>query len=375
MIYLDNAATTWPKPECVYTETDRVMRYCGGSAGRGSHKLSAAASECLYSMRETAGMLFGCEPENVIFTHNATHALNLAIKSFATDGSHVLISDLEHNSVLRPVTALGKMNVTFDVYGSHFGSAEAVIRDIKSKIRQNTSLVVACHTSNVCGITLPIEKIGALCRKKGIAFVVDASQSSGHRAVDLTSSGADAICTAGHKGLYGPQGTGLLILRGDRQLSPLLEGGTGINSLEREMPELLPERLEAGTQSASLAAGLDAGMKWLMKTGLSVISCRERELAAGLTDELLSMKKVRVFAPSCTGSTVSFNIDGMPPSGVGEKLDRVGICVRCGFHCSPLAHRTLGTGENGSVRVSFGAFNEMREVRFLRDVVYTLTRE
>lgn len=377
MIYLDNAATSFPKPPSVYSAVNKAMRRAAGNPSRGSHKLSRFASEAVYECREEAAKLFSCEPENVVLTFNATHSLNLAIKGLARKNSHILLSDMEHNSVLRPVAALaGTHGCTYDVYGSHNGNSEQILEDIVSRIRPSTSMIIANHASNVCGIRLPVERIGALCKRLGITLVVDASQSAGHVNIDASRLNADAICMPGHKGLYGPQGTGLLILGKDRAIETIIEGGSGANSLEIEMPRMLPERLEAGTYSAPLASGLAAGMRWVKRIGIDNIARHESELATLLTDHLENISGVNVYDSALcrSGAPVLFNIQGVTPAEVGEMLDVRGICVRCGLHCSPLAHKALGTGEDGAVRVSFGYFNNESEIRRLASEISAISK-
>lgn len=365
MIYLDNAATSFPKPRGVYAAVTKTMKKYGGSPSRASHPLARAATEAVYSCREAAGALLGCESENVIITYNATHALNLAIKGLCADGSHILISDIEHNSVLRPVVTLCKSRrCSYDVYPSCAGDADAVEEAIVSLIRYDTRMIVANHTSNICGIRLPVERIGRLCRERGITFIVDLSQAAGHVPVNIRTLNADAVCMAGHKGLFGPQGTGLLILDTEKRINTLLEGGTGILSNDTEMPNDLPERLEAGTLSAPLAAGLATGMRFLSSVGIDNVARHESELATVLAGYLDSLKLVRIYDREHLGQNgcVLFNVDGMTPSELSRALEKDGICTRSGLHCSPLAHKTVKSGEDGAVRVSFGYFNTLSDV-------------
>ena len=377
MVYLDNAATSFPKPESVYRAVSRAMRERGGNPSRGSHKMARLASEEIYNCREEAAKLFSCDEESVVLTFNATHALNLAIKGLAERNSHILLSDMEHNSVLRPVNALKRTHgCSFDIYSSHSGDADKIITEIASKIRKNTRMIIANHASNVCGVRLPIEKIGALCERLGIVFIVDASQSAGHIPLDFGDTKADALCMAGHKGLYGPQGTGLLILKKERPIATLLEGGSGVNSLDVERPEFLPERLETGTYSAPLAAGLAEGMRWVRTTGIHNISRHEKRLCVALDDRICDIRGVTLYCRDKidVGAPVLFNVDGISPAEVSKKLDEVGICVRSGLHCSPVAHKALSTGENGAVRVSFGCFNTEKDASYLADQINKIVK-
>ncbi len=366
MVYLDNAATSFPKPGCVYSAVAKTMKKHGGSPSRSAHALSRAATEAVYSCREAAGELFSCEAESVVLTYNATHALNIAIKGLCPDGCHILISDIEHNSVLRTVHALCReRGCSLDVYPSCGGDADAVLNALEFALRDNTGLVVANHMSNICSLRLPVERIGALCRERGIAFVVDASQSAGHIPISIPSLNADAVCMAGHKGLLGPQGTGLMILTGERMPHPLIYGGTGVLSRELDMPTEAPERFEGGTLSAPLAAGLGAGMRYLAGVGLENIHREECRLASLLGEYLAGYDDIILYDRDHIGQSacVLFNIDEMSPAATSHYLDLGGICTRSGLHCAPLAHATVGTGESGAVRASFGCFNTVSDVR------------
>lgn len=370
MIYLDNGATTFPKPREVYTAVARAFHRCGGNPGRGSHEAARLAADCIYDARLAASELFSCDVENVVLTYNATHALNLAIKGLATKGTHVLISDIEHNSVRRPVAALEKTHgITFGVFQTFGGDRERLLASLENVLTDNTSMVVSVHTSNICGITLPVSDIAKLCRRRGITYIVDASQSAGHLPIDFSALGADAVCMAGHKGLYGPAGTGLLLLRDGIEPETVIEGGSGIDSLEVGMPALLPERLEAGTLSAQLAAGLAAGIRWVSRVGVNGIRAHEGELSRILAEELTEMRGVTLYGyyPERDTSTVLFDLNCVSPTSLAAQLDTYGICVRAGLHCAPLAHRTLGTPEDGAVRVSFGYFNKREHVKKLVD--------
>jgi len=377
MIYLDNGATSFPKPRSVYDEVLKTMKTCGGNPGRGSHVLARRASDIIYDMRECAADFFNTKAENVIFTYNATHALNLAVKGLAEDGCHILISDVEHNSVRRPVANLCRTRgCTFDVFPTCHGRADEIIKNLTCLTRDNTRLLVMCHTSNITNLTLPAYEIGQFCKKRGITCVVDASQSAGHLPIDFKLMNAAAVCMSGHKGLYGPAGTGLLLIRDGYLLEPLLDGGSGINSLEDTMPDFYPDRLEAGTLSAPLAAGLRSGIEWVKRVGISNLHYHECELSRLLLDYLYEMDGVTAYGDEGDlGATVLFNVRGLSAVQVGEYLDKAGICVRCGLHCSPLAHGTLNTGKGGAVRVSFGAFNTVDHIRRLVSEVYKITKQ
>lgn len=364
MIYFDNAATTFPKPSTVTDEVHRcISAYCG-NPGRGAHPLAMRAAEKIYECREALAAFFDAgEPERVIFTLNTTHALNIAIKGLIPPGAHVLISELEHNAVFRPLVRLGGERgvrvETFPVVGLTDGE---ILSGIRARLCKDTAAIVCQHASNICPIVLPIRAIGALCREKGLLFVVDAAQSAGRLPLSVRECGISALAVPGHKSLYGIQGCGALILGEGILPTPLTEGGSGVDSLSPTMPEAPPERYEAGTLSTPAIAGLLEGLEFLRETGMGEIEACEKRLYTALSERLTALPGIRVYLPETPGAVLLFNKEGVPAATVGERLAARGICVRAGLHCAPLAHKTLGTGEGGAVRVSFGAFNTLREV-------------
>ncbi len=373
MIYFDNAATSFPKPAAVPFEMSRCIKNYCGNPGRSSHKLSLEAATKIYECRSLIAELFGSDtPENVVFTYNTTYALNMAVKSVLKKGDHVLISDLEHNSVLRPVAVLkAKGMIDYDIFPAAERTKEEIISGIKKLIKQNTKALICTHVSNVCGIVLPIEEIGTLCKNAGIIFILDAAQSAGIYDIDVKKMNIDILCAPGHKGLLGPQGTGFAIFADELELDSFIEGGNGVNSLEEEMPDFLPERFEAGTLSTPCIAGLGEGIKYINSLGLEEIRRREHALSLRLANILQNTKGVTLYAPYAVGNTLLFNIDGMSSNKTAAEFDRAGICLRSGFHCSPLAHAALGTGDNGAVRASLGIFNRAEEI----DVFYKCLKE
>lgn len=383
-VYLDNAATSFPKPGGVAEETARAIIEYGGNPGRGSHVLSRRAAEKVSEARELAAQIFGASnPENVIFTHNATEALNMAIFSATKNGGHVLISDIEHNSVYRPVSRLeSEGKIKLEIYSS-VGRDENIVQNIAEKIRNDTVLVIACHKSNIVPITLPINEIGALCREKGIKFIVDASQSVGNTDIDIKRCSAWAICAPGHKGLCGPQGVGVLVFGENARVSdidPLYFGGSGPSSSEREMPSTLPHRMEAGTLPTPAIAGLCEGMKYVIERGAAEIGRYESALCDYIKGALSRLPRVKVYMPNEKGSGVMlFNVEGFSCHDIAQYLDRRGICVRSGLHCAPLAHRRVGSYQSGGgVRVSFGPFSQREDadrlIYAIRDLVYQASR-
>ena len=368
MIYLDNAATSFPKPDEVICEVRRCLKSYCGNPGRGSHALSRISAEKIYETRELVSDLFALgSPENVFFTYNDTYSLNISLRGLLKKGDHVIISNAEHNSVYRPIADMKKKGIitfdTFDFLGEHGArSAREICSSIKRLIKPNTRLLAATHISNICSATIPVREIGEICRKNGIIFLLDAAQSAGHADIDMEKMNIDVLCTPAHKGLFGIQGCGLTAFRSGILPDPLIYGGSGLNSLDEDMPQESPERYEAGTLSVPAIAALGEGIKFVKSIGLSTIHSIECSLWERLYDMLSSLPCVKIYAPRDIGSTLLFNIDGIPSERVAEALDGYGICVRSGFHCAPLAHRSLGTGENGAVRASFGYFNTTRDV-------------
>ncbi|MBQ8849988.1 MAG: aminotransferase class V-fold PLP-dependent enzyme [Clostridia bacterium] len=375
LIYLDNAATSYPKPPEVYGEVLKALIQYGGNAGRGSHRLSMAASEKIYECRETAAELFGVsEPERVFFTLNTTHGLNTVIKGLLRRGDHVLLSDMEHNAVYRPIYKMAQNGlIGYDIFKSFCGDterrAEKICGDIARKLRRNTRMVICTHCSNICSMTMPIAEIAELCRQSGVFFVVDGAQSAGREKISVDGMGLAALCVPGHKGLYGIQGCGAVMLGKGIALSTLTEGGNGVNSLEGGMPDFSPERYEAGTLPTPAIAGLCEGMKFIRAVGEERVAERERSLFCRARDMLGEIKRVRMYFPEYEGAVLLFNVDGLSADRVGELLNRRGICVRSGYHCSGLGHKTIGTSESGAVRASFGVFNDMRDVERLCEEV------
>lgn len=373
-IYLDHAATSYPKPPSVLSAVTDCMRYSGGNPGRGSHRLALAAAKELYACRETAANMFHGDPENVIFTLNTTHALNIAIKGLVAQGDHVVCSDMEHNSVFRPLYRLAAEGIIdFDVFDTFPASParteEAILSSLTAKLRPDTRLVVCAHASNICSATLPLEAIGRICHERGIRFVVDGAQSAGTRDIDLERMHIDALCVPGHKGLLGPQGTGMLILGKGVTPDTLMEGGNGMDSLRGEMTGDSPERYEPGTLQTPAIAGLRAGMAYVQAVGVDAIRAHENRLCGRVRDALLEMPRVTVYAPRHEGSVVLFSVEGYTSEEVGQRLDGEGICVRPGFHCSALGHRTLRTPRGGAVRASFGWTSRERDADALLRVV------
>ena len=374
-IYLDHAATSWPKPQAVVEAVTRCMRESGGNPGRGSHKLALRAAEEIYGCRELAAELFDTEPERVVCTGGATMGLNMAICGMLRQGDHVLIDTMAHNAVYRPVYALAAQGrIAFDIYNAE-GTAEECLRSAASLMKNNTRMIISTHMSNICSHTEPVQLLGRFCREKGLLFVVDGAQSGGHIPISVRDYNITALALPGHKGLLGPQGCGLLLF-GENipDCAPVLHGGSGSRSLDPEMPPDLPEHLEAGTLPTPAIAGLHAGLRILH--GKNMVEQWEKTVSLGklFLRESSVIPGIR-FHGSTAGNVLSFTLEGLLPSRTAEYLDQYGICVRSGYHCAPLAHRAVGSFDTGTVRISFGDGNTSKEVHRLLEVLEKLQRE
>lgn len=370
MIYLDSAATTLQKPAAVAAASARAINNLA-SPGRGGHRPAMAAAETAFACREAAARLFHVDdPERVVFTFNATHGLNIAIKTLAKPGSRVVISGYEHNAVTRPLHALG---ADIRVARSPLFDQEAAVEAFGRELDRGADLAVCTHVSNVFGFILPIQEIAGLCRERGVPLIVDASQSAGAIPLDFAALGAAFVAMPGHKGLYGPQGTGLLLCGADP--APLLEGGTGSESKRQSMPEFLPDRLEAGTHNIAGIAGLLEGLRFLERRGVEKIAAYEAELIRHLGKGLCAAPGAEVFLsgdPAVQAGVLSFRLRSRDCEEVGEELGDQGFALRAGLHCAPLAHETAGTLETGTLRASVSAFNTDRETEKFIHTVWEL---
>lgn len=346
MIYLDNGATSFPKPPEVIGAVTRALEQ-GANPGRGGYGAAMEAARVVFDCREAAAKLFHCKPEQVVLTSNCTHGLNIAIGSLVKPGARVLISGFEHNAVTRPLYA---RQADIRIAGKQLFAWEELLDDFRRELKKGVDAAVFTHVSNVFGYILPVEEMAGLCRQAGVPFIVDAAQSAGSLDVDMTGWGADYIAMPGHKGLLGPQGTGLLLCGNPG--TPLLFGGTGGQSRSREMPRDLPERLEAGTMNVPGAAGLGAGLRLIQRKGIRNIFDREHRQAAACARQLKELG-LRVFSGPHQAATVSFQAQEDCET-LAEYLGKQSIAVRAGLHCAPLAHESAGTIEKGTVRVSFG---------------------
>lgn len=364
MIYLDNGATSFHKPSQVRMAVQQAMMRCA-NPGRGGHKMAMEAAKTVFHCRETAAEMFDCTPEQVVFTGNCTQGLNLAIHSLVKPGSRVAITGFEHNAVTRPLYARGVQTV---IAGRKLFAPEDTLTQWEDALKKGVSAAVFTHCSNVFGYILPVKEMAALCRQYGVPFIIDGAQSAGTLPISLEKMGADFIAMPGHKGLLGPQGTGLLLC--GQIPKPLVQGGTGSSSKSQKMPEELPDIGEAGTLNVPGIAGLDAGMKWLQKAGIGNVFLREKQ-AADFCKERLKKLGYTVFSGESQGGTVSF-VGKTDCELLAQKLAEQGIAVRAGLHCAPLAHESAGTLETGTVRVSFGHDATIRQAQSFLQILSTL---
>jgi len=366
MIYLDNAATTWPKPENTINAVVECMRNAGANPGRGGHKMSLDAGRIIYEAREVLAQLFKVEdPAQIIFTGNATESLNLALRGLLRPGNHVITSSIEHNAVTRPLHALQKLGIEVtEVQCSPEGFIDP--GEVAKAVKRNTVAVAILHASNVTGTILPLGEVGRVTRENGLCFIVDAAQTAGYLDIDVEKMNIDMLAFTGHKSLYGPQGTGGLYLRKGFNLEPLLLGGTGSSSESFEQPEDMPDRFESGTPNTPGIAGLGAGVKYIMDRGLEKIRQHEQALVGQFLDGLRQMKGLEIYGPqdpSLQVPVVSVNIKGQDSSEVAFIMDKAfDIACRSGLHCAPMAHRTIGTIDRGTVRFSFSMSTTFEEV-------------
>ncbi len=359
MIYLDNGATSFPKPAAVQRAVQMAMATCA-NPGRSGHGPAMAAAETVYRCREQAGKLFRCGPEQVVFTANCTHGLNIAIQTLVNEGDGVLISGFEHNAVTRPLHGL-RAKIT--VAGRRLFDWADTLEQFEKGLQKGVKAAVFTHASNVFGYILPVEEMAALCRRYQVPFIIDGAQSAGILPLDFGALGADFVAMPGHKGLLGPMGTGILLC--GKLPRPILAGGTGSMSREQTMPDFLPDRAEAGTLNIPGIAGLAEGIHYVNRVGTAAILKRQqaqvRRCAAGL-------KKLGIpaFSGPHQAGTLSF-LPGVDCETGADLLRRQGIAVRAGLHCAPLAHESAGTLSSGTVRISFGHdASDGQTDRFLR---------
>lgn len=373
MIYLDNAATSFPKPKImVEAMSEHMLSWCG-NPGRSGHIMSMRTAEAIYETRKTLAEIFRINnPERIIFTQNTTAALNQAIQGTLKEGDHVITTAMEHNSVLRPIVASGAEYTIVSCNSD--GTLD--ITEVERAMRPNTRMLACTHASNVTGTIMPVRVLADMCRKHGILFLVDAAQSAGH--MPVTVEGIDMLAAPGHKGLMGPMGTGFLYVADHVQINPIMQGGTGTMSKELMPRSNFPDSFETGTVNAPGIIGLKASLEWIRRIGIENIYEHQMELTKFFDEALRNMKNVKVYGPEVYRNKVgitTFNIEGADCEEVALSLnDNFEIAVRAGFHCAGLAHKTIGTWDTGAIRVSAGYFTTMRQMRYAVDAVYSLSK-
>ncbi|PLX88463.1 MAG: cysteine desulfurase [Desulfuromonas sp.] len=375
-IYLDNAATSFPKPDSVVKAVEQTLRHNAANPGRGGHHLSLEAGRLVMETREVLANLFGIgDAASVAFTANATEAINIGLFGLLKHGDRVVTTSMEHNAVVRPLYALSQQGVeVVSVAADRQGRVAAA--DLMAACCPGTRMLVMSHCSNVTGTLQPIEEIGPWCRQRGILFMVDAAQSAGLFPIDVEEQAIDLLAVPGHKSLLGPPGTGFLYVRPDLHLRPLIYGGTGTYSSSESQPEEMPERLESGTLNTIGLAGLKAAAEFLEQTGLERIRVHEQALLAQLIEGLRGFQQISLYGPLDSdhhGGALSLAAEGVDPATMGFRLDReYGICCRVGLHCAPQAHRTIGTYPIGTVRLSPGYFNTSADIDRVLSAVHEL---
>lgn len=379
MIYLDNAATTYPKPQAVYRKWTYAMSAYGANPGRSGHAFSQTTAEAVYKSRERCAELFGAEPENTIFTLNCTHALNFAVKGIARKGCHFVTSDMEHNAAIRPVYAAAKAYEGSCTMFEAVCDEEQTVYNAERAIRPDTAALVCTAAGNVIGLRTPLRELAALCRRKKICFIVDAAQGAGTLPVTL-KDGINIICAAGHKGLYGPMGTGLLITDGKYPLNTIIEGGTGSASESIVQPDFTPDRFESGTINTAGVIALGEGVDFVRLRTPERILAHELSLCQRFCAGAEKIRGIRLYnnidpqTAHLYAPVVSFNIGDIPSTEGAAILSANGFYMRGGLHCAPLAHKKIGTINGGTIRFSPSAFNTEREVDLLLKTLERVSR-
>lgn len=376
--YMDNAATSYPKPESVYEAVDHFNRSMGGNPGRGSNQQSIRAGSVILDTRDLLAQLFHIEDSaNIAFTGNVTESLNIGLKGFLKPGDHIITSSMEHNAVGRPLYVLQQQGVEW----TRVACAKDGILDpeeVRKAIKKNTRMICTLHASNLTGTIMPIGEIGKIARDAGLTFMVDAAQTAGVLPIDAAADKIDILAFTGHKGLFGPQGTGGIYIDPKIQVRPLKEGGTGSLSEYLEQPALMPDILESGTLNSPGIAGLGAGIRFILAQGMERIRAHEQQITDQLINGLQQIKGLVQYGPQDSRrqtAVVSFNLEGMDCGELSSGLDyEFGITTRSGLHCTPLAHQTIGTFESGACRLSPGYFNSREDVDYVLAAIDQLSR-
>ncbi len=370
IIYFDNAATSFPKPKCVIDAVIGCLNdYCGNPS-RSSHSLSLRASEAVYAARCTVADFFECtSEENVVFTQNATHALNIAIKTLITEPCHIITSDIEHNSVIRPLEMQRrKIGISYSIFNSD-ADIEAEILRLKKK---NTKFVISTACSNVSGRAVDINALSRVCQKAGLGLIIDASQAAGHFPISMKKNEFSAVCAPSHKSLFGIQGGGFVIFGNMYPRETFMEGGSGSYSISKIMPAELPDMLEAGTPNVPACVALTKGIEFIKMVGLDEINYKIKRIRDTVNERLLNISNIKIL--NSEGAIIAFNLADIPSSKTAALLDAAGICSRSGLHCSPSAHKKYGTISQGAIRLSFSYFNSIREADAFSDIIYDISK-
>lgn len=378
MIYWDNAATTYPKPKPVRECMSNALIQYGANPGRGGHAMAFHTSEAVYRARQTAATLFGADsPDSVVFTLNCTMALNMVVKGLPLQGGKVLISDIEHNAVLRPLFA--QYPLRYEIVFTNPANHEQTVENFRRAITADTRLILCSHASNVWGSVQPIREIGALAKAHHIPFAVDAAQSAGVLPIDMQKDNINFLCVAGHKGLYGPMGTGMLLTSGQYPLSAIFQGGTGSRSADPKQPDMWPDHMESGTPNTVGICALHAGMRWVMGQGIANIGQHEMRLIQTVYRALQRTDGVILYTPyPLYGQSVpvlSFNIAGMASEEVAAQLNEAGIAVRAGLQCAPLAHQKYGTKDCGTVRLAPSRYSTVAESEKIIKIIQQIAKK
>lgn len=375
MIYLDNAATTGVKPPEVINAVNTALRSFSANAGRSGHTASLRAASAIYAARSTAAEFFGADgPENVIFTSNCTQAINMVIKGVLLREDRIIVSDLEHNAVMRPIYSSG---ITADVASVSLTNDDETIKSFERLIKPDTKMIFCTAASNVCGRRLPISELGRLCQSRGILFGVDAAQAAGVIPIDMKRDNIDYLCVAGHKGLYAPMAEGILIARSPITRT-IIEGGTGTDSASAFQEPVIPEGFESGTANLPAIFGIRAGMGFVRRKGIESIARHEGGLIAYLYEELKRNKDIILYTPTpseeCYAPVLSFNVKGLSSAEAAQRLSRMGIAVRAGLHCAPSAHKKLNTLETGTLRACPSVFNTANDIENLLKAIKNIKK-
>lgn len=370
MLYLDNSATSFKKPYCVYLSLLYNTVFNSANAGRGDHKPSLKALNVIMEAQEEIASLFNIKnPQNIAFTQNATLALNMAILGRLKDGGHIVVTQMDHNSVLRPSALMGNYSV---VRADNTGYINP--ENVEANINKDTKLIVCTHASNVCGTIEPIKEIGKIAKRHNVLFLVDAAQTAGCVELDAQSVGADFIAFSGHKGLMGPIGTGGLYVRDENSINAIITGGTGSLSESLTQPQIMPDMLHSGTVNVPSIAALLSAVKFIRGEGVGAIGETEREMANEFAKKLRDIKGVKVYGRDKRTGAVAFNIEGLGSIETAHLIGNSAV-IRAGYHCAPLAHRAIGTYNTGAVRVSFGYFNKKRDISKMADIVWKIAKD